>query len=157
LRDTDKTLEAVSKYCDSNECSLYKEGELTIEKINTLMAKLRDQPMICKDGNVPGVLTVEMIEELLFMSTHSASIWQYVFFAIDVALKKDSGQLLYDMAISGKKLRLGRLTRMLAVKCTDVEMDANLSLEGWFTQINDLNFSSSILASHQLSSQLLGW
>lgn len=151
--------------CDKfSSCPLYKEGKpwlmlgkKSIDTLNDLRNQLAEQPLIEKNDEIPGVLTADMVDSLLFDSLHSSWKWDIVSSALKSATLGNI-ELLYDLSKSNDFDSTNdqeKLSVISAVLCADEISSNNISLESWMQNI--YSEKTSLLAGHQWGSKFLGW
>jgi hypothetical protein len=140
------------------------KNKKSIEVIDEFINNLRRNPIIVKNNTVPGILTAEMVEGILFGSLYSASYSSKIFNAIAAAIDGSVQELyLLSMMFDERPLVNGsELSYMMGILCADEVGSNKYTLDEWVERITEKGSttkSTSLLLSFQvqLGSQYLSW
>lgn len=161
LRDAHASLVAITNLCDKSEfcelkkqgMSLFMKGRKSLDAITNIISELRTKPKIFEDSQEPGVLTAEMVEQLLFSSIYSPSKWEKVAEAFALA-ENGLSKRLYEYSVLVKNSDLFGNTKLMAIFCADNDDSRKYSIDEWMDKIfeleKELSFPVRIWGSHFL-------
>jgi hypothetical protein len=154
LRSSDDTFEAMTNECDRiSSCALYNPLKKSSDAIKELLEKLRTQPMVCKECIKPGLLTFEMVEDVIFNSLSTPKKFKGLMDAV-LAASNGNSNPLFELAIKRNESRGD--SKLLAIMCADNNDSTHYTLKQWFEKVEQITKSTSRMGGRQWAWRLLG-
>jgi pimeloyl-ACP methyl ester carboxylesterase len=156
--DTIKSVKFVLEDChNSPQCPLNnveKSTKVSYRQIENLIDDLRNDAAVIDNTKIPGVLTAEMVESLIFEYLHIPSFWPVLNAALHKAI---NGNLedLYNLSLNQKKKDSRNRSRKMAFLCADGLNVTDIEIKEWIDRVSKLESYQSararILGSYYLS------
>jgi pimeloyl-ACP methyl ester carboxylesterase len=163
LRETTSVLKSLGDECDKTpNCVLYEKGTYSLLRILKVINDLKSTPLLVMDSVIPGILTSETVEQILFSSLYRSVTWPQFTKGIKSA-EKGNGKELYELGIDTKSVQcpgtnVNDMSANSAILCADTAPSSSqYSLEDWIDLSKKYSDELSPLAAHQWASEFLPW